>query len=125
MNKVARGSTIRRRKAMRYGQSGSVTIRQAVSLTPVTGSLFDLSAGGCLVWADVVCSFDPSDYLEMSLHCGDMTFRVMGSVRHTSEEGRLLGIEFQRMIPRDAAGLQQFIQKLQAAALREQTLSSL
>jgi c-di-GMP-binding flagellar brake protein YcgR len=115
-------TVIRRRKAMRYGQSGSVTIRRAVSLPPITGSLFDLSAGGCLVWADCVCSFDPAEYLEMNLHCGDLTFRVMGSVRHTSEKGRLLGIEFQRMIPRDAAELQQFIQELRAAALRAQAL---
>jgi c-di-GMP-binding flagellar brake protein YcgR len=124
MNKSAGGAPIRRRKAMRYGQSGLVTIRRARSLPPVTGSLFDLSAGGCLVWADAICSFDPSEFLEMNLRCGVLTFRVMGSVRHISEGGRLLGIEFQRMIPRDAAELQLFIQELQAAALRAQKLPS-
>ncbi len=115
-------TVIRRRKAQRFGQSGSVTIRRAVSAPHVTGSLFDLSAGGCLVWADRVCSFDPSEFLEMHLRCGELTFRVMGSVRHTSEKGRLLGIEFERLTPRDEAELQRFIEELQAAALRAQSL---
>ena len=113
---------IRRRKAMRYGQSGSVTIRRAVSLPPVTGSLFDLSSGGCLIWMDRVCQFDPSEFLEINLRCGKLTFRVMSSVRHVSEKGRLLGIEFQRLSAPDAAELERFIQTLQAAALKAQAL---
>jgi c-di-GMP-binding flagellar brake protein YcgR len=115
-------TVIRRRKTRRYGQSGSVTIRPAISAPLLTGSLFDLSAGGCLVWADRICSFDPSEFLEMNLHCGELTFRVMGSVRHVSEKGRLLGIEFQRLSPRDAAELDQFIRELQNAAIRAQAL---
>jgi c-di-GMP-binding flagellar brake protein YcgR len=115
-------TVIRRRKARRYGQSGSVTIRRAISAPLLTGSLFDLSTGGCLVWADRVCSFDASEFLEMTLHCGDLAFRVMGSVRHISERGRLLGVEFQRLTARDAAQLERFIQELQAAALRSEAL---
>jgi c-di-GMP-binding flagellar brake protein YcgR len=115
-------TVIRRRKARRYGQSGSVTIRPAISAPLITGSLFDLSTGGCLVWADRVCTFDPSQFLEMTLHCGNLAFRVMGSVRHVSEKGRLLGVEFQRLTPRDAAELERFIHELQAAALRAESL---
>jgi c-di-GMP-binding flagellar brake protein YcgR len=121
MEKVA---VIRRRKARRFGQSGSITIRQAVSAPLLTGSLFDLSDGGCLIWADRVCSFDPAEFLEMHLRCGELTFRVMGSVRHTSEKGRLLGIEFQRLSPRDAAELTRFIQELQRAALAAEALAA-
>ncbi len=113
---------IRRRKARRFGQSGSVTIRRAVSLPPVTGSLFDLSQGGCLIWADRICHFDPSEFLEINLRCGDSTFRVMGSVRHISERGRLLGVEFQRLSPRDAAELDRFLSELQQAALLAESL---
>ena len=121
MEKVA---VIRRRKARRYGQSGSVTIRRAISLPPLTGSLFDLSTGGCLIWADRVCHFDPAEFLEMNFLCGELTFRVMGSVRHTSEKGRLLGIEFQRLAPQDAAELERFIRRLQEETLRAQALPS-
>lgn len=109
---------IRRRKARRYAQSGSITIRRTLSLPPLNGSLFDLSAGGCLVWADRACLFDPSEFLELNLRCGEVTFRVMGSVRHISEKGRLLGIEFQRLSPRDAAELEAFIEQLQEASVR-------
>jgi len=119
MDKV---TVIRRRKTRRYGQSGSVTIRHAVSAPPLTGSLFDLSSGGCLVWVDRVCSFDPAEFLELTLRCGELTFRVMGSVRHITERGRLLGIEFERLSPRDAFELERFIEKLQAAALQAQSL---
>jgi hypothetical protein len=74
------------------------------------------------MWADRVCSFDPAEFLEMTLQCGELTFRVMGSVRHISEKGRLLGIEFQRLIPRDAVELERFIQELQRAALEAEAL---
>jgi c-di-GMP-binding flagellar brake protein YcgR len=117
-------TVIRRRKTRRYGQSGSVTIRRSVSLPQLTGSLFDLSLGGCLVWADRVCQFDPSEFLEMNLRCGELGFRVMGSVRHSSERGRLLGIEFQRLSPRDSEELGRFIEELQAAAARSGALAS-
>jgi len=115
---------IRRRKAKRYGQGGAVTLRRAVSAPALNGSLFDLSSGGCLVWADRSTRFDPAELIEIKLQSDSLIFRVMGSVRHISEKGRLLGIEFQRLGAKDTRDLELFITQLQAAADRENGLAN-
>lgn len=116
---------IRRRKTKRYGKSGAVTLRRAISAPLITGSLFDLSMGGCLIWVDQCCQIDASELIEVKLQSEKLTFRVMGSVRHTSEAGRLLGIQFHRLGVKDALELEQIILQIQAAASQENLMECL
>jgi len=115
---------IRRRMARRYGKNGSITLRRVVSAPVITGSLFDLSLGGCLIWLDWEATFDPSEMIEVRLQTDDVTLRVMGSVRHTAEENRLIGVEFVHLPAQDARDLEQFIAKLETAADREALLTA-
>ena len=64
-----------------------------------------------------------SELIEVKLQSDPLTLRVMGSVRHTSEAGRLLGIEFQRLSIKDGLELEQLILVMQAAADRENALA--
>ena len=116
-------AALERRKHKRFGISGKVTVRRVLSGSGIKGSLFDLSVGGCLIWigADVDCT--PLDMIEVRLHCRPLAFRVLGAIRNTSEHGRILGIEFHRLSPRDAIDLAAFIASLQAAADRENDAS--
>jgi c-di-GMP-binding flagellar brake protein YcgR len=113
---------IRRRRHQRYGQSGSITIRRAISGPSLSGFLFDISVGGCLVWMSRSVFFNPADVIELRLQADTLSFRVMGYVRNTGEGGRQLGIEFHRLSPQDERNLEDFIARLQACAEREAAL---
>jgi c-di-GMP-binding flagellar brake protein YcgR len=115
---------IRRRSAKRYGKNGSVTLRRDVNSLVITGSLFDLSTGGCLVWLDWPVIFTPTEFVEVKLQTDDVTFRLMGTIRHTSEEDRLIGVEFLRIPQKEREYLEQFIVALLASVDQEEELSA-
>ena len=111
--------SLRRRRHKRYGQNGVVTVRLALSGPGLSGSLFDISIGGCLVWMDHEVPFSSTDIVEVRLQCDSLNFRVLGSLRHTGDHSRILGLEFHRLSSKDTADLSDFIDRLQAAADRE------
>ncbi len=110
---------IRRRRHKRYGQNGHVTLRRVITGPNLEGDLFDISLGGCLIWLETPVRFQPHDLIEVKLQSGSLILRVMGSVRYTSEAGRILGIEFQRLPIQETVALEAFIQELEAAAALE------
>jgi hypothetical protein len=67
MSSPSQTEIIRRRKSKRYGQGGAVTVRRGRTTRPITGSLFDLSTGGCLIWADWFCDFHSTELIEIKL----------------------------------------------------------
>jgi c-di-GMP-binding flagellar brake protein YcgR len=113
---------LRRRRHKRYGHNGTITLCRIPTGPVVLGDLFDLSAGGCLVWTETAVRFNPSDIIEVKLQAGYLVFRVMGSVRYTSEAGRLLGVEFQHLGLKESVALDHFIHELEAAADLENSL---
>ena len=113
---------VRRRRHKRYGQNGHVTMRRVITGPNLEGDLFDISLGGCLIWLDIPVRFQASDFVEVKLQAGPLTLRVMGSVRYTSEAGRILGIEFQRLPINETVALGEFVQDLEAAAALESAL---
>ena len=115
----ARRPGLRRRKYRRYGQSGVITVRLALSGPTLCGSLFDISIGGCLVWMESEVPFTSTDIVEVRLQCDSLSFRVLGSVRHQGDHARILGIEFHRLNPKITTDLSDFIDRLEAAADRE------
>ncbi len=114
-----RRPSLRRRRHNRYGQSGVVNVRLALSGPSLSGSLFDISVGGCLVWMDQEVQFSSTDVVEVRLQCETLGFRVLGLVRHTGDQSRILGIEFHRLNVTDTAALCDFIGRLEAAADQE------
>jgi hypothetical protein len=109
----------RRRRHPRFGKRGTATLRRAVSEPACTGSLFDLSLGGCLIWLDAPLPFNPADLLEIKLETESLSLRLMGSMRYTEEDGRLLGMEFQPLLTRECADLEAFLVTLEAAAANQ------
>jgi hypothetical protein len=112
---------LRRRRHKRYGQRGTISLRWIVSGPRVSGSTFDLSAKGALIWLNKPVFFDPAEVVEVRLQLDALSFRALGFVRHTSEEGHLLGVEFHRLNPQDAAELDEFIKALDAQTDLEKT----
>lgn len=109
-------AALRRRRSQRYGKNGIVHVRLAMSGPTLTGSLFDIGIGGCLVWMDTDFPFNSNDIVEIRLTCDALSLRVLGAVRHTSDEARTLGIEFHRLNPKLSAELADFLEKLEASA---------
>jgi len=121
---MRKGIPVRRRTAKRYGKSGSVALRRVVSAPLLTGSLFDLSTGGCLIWLDCECAFEAAELIEVKLQTDDVTFRVMGSVRHSGEDDRLIGVEFLDLPVKEKQELDRFVARLQASADAENALAA-
>ncbi len=113
-----------RRKHKRFGQSGAVTMRRIASGPHLTGALFEISTGGCLIWTDWLTPFEPAELIEVRLQVGPLGLRVMGDIRHVSEEGRLLGVEFHRLAEKQLLDLQHFILELEASMERENLTAS-
>ena len=88
---------LRRRRHKRYGSNGEILLRSVVSGPTYAADLFDISYGGCLVWLSKAIPFSLDTVVEVRLSAGDLAFRVMGTVRHSSENGRVAGIEFLRL----------------------------
>ncbi len=110
-----------RRRHPRYGQSGSVQLRRMVTGPVFHGTLFEIAQGGCLVWMDAVIEADPADVVELRLSCGSETFRVLGTIRYLEEDGRLLGIAFERLTAGDLLSLDILMRRLQVAENAERT----
>jgi len=110
---------LRRRKHKRYGQRGTIALRWIVSGPLISGETFDLSAKGALIWLNKPIFFDPAEVVEVRLQLDALSFRALGFVRHTSEEGHLLGVEFHRLNEQDTAELAEFIKALDAATKLE------
>jgi hypothetical protein len=108
-----------RRRHKRYGKRGTISLRWIVSGPVVSGSTFDLSAKGALIWLDQPTFFDPAEVVEVRVQLDSLSFRALGFVRHTSEEGHLLGVEFHRLNPRDSEELDAFIKALEGATTLE------
>ncbi len=109
-------SSLRRRRHQRYGQNGLITVRLALSGPTLSGSIFDISVAGCLAWMDAEVPFQSTDIVEVRLEAASLSFRVLASIRHTSDHARILGLEFHRLNPKDTAELNAFIEKLEALA---------
>ena len=114
-----------RRRHPRYGQSGSVQLRRMVTGPVFSGTLFEIAAGGCLVWMDDEMEADPADVVELRLSCGTEHFRVLGTIRYTEENGRLLGVAFERLNTGDRLSLEILTRRLQAAESAERTGESM
>ena len=124
MDRMGEANDLRRRRHKRFGRSGSVSMRRMVSGPTLTGDLFDVSVGGCLVWTDDEHPFALSELIEIGLNAQPLVMRVMGTVRYQCEQGRLLGIEFWRLSQKETWDLQQFMRVLQANADAENRLSA-
>jgi c-di-GMP-binding flagellar brake protein YcgR len=114
---------IRRRTSRRYGKNGTVAIRRVVTEPHITGSLFDLSVGGALIWLDDKLDITPPEYVEVKLQTDNASFRLMGTIRHISEANRLIGVEFLKLPVKESEELARFIAALEAAAAIENSTS--
>jgi c-di-GMP-binding flagellar brake protein YcgR len=105
-------SALRQRRFKRYGVIGSVTLRRKITGPPLIGTAYDLSLGGCLLWTGDQTAIHAADMIEVTLSCRSLSFRSLGHVSYTSEEGRLLGIEFHRLNSQASSDLAAFIADL-------------
>jgi hypothetical protein len=105
-----------RRRFPRYENHGEITIRRVLSGPNLTGTLRDLSLQGCLIGLDQPVQLNPSDVIELKLRTNPLAFRVMGFVRHASQDGRIAGLEFHRVGEKDAIELASFIANLQGTS---------
>ncbi len=103
-----------RRKHPRYEHYAEITLRQAVTGPHLTGNLRDISFEGCLIQVDAPIKLRLSDVIELKVRSSPSAVRLMGFVRHTSEDGSIAGLEFFRIGERDSHNLNDFLSALAA-----------
>ena len=101
-----------RRKHPRYQHQAEITLRQAVTGPHLTGTLRDISLEGCLIQVDAPIKLRLSDVIELKVRSSPSAVRLMGFVRHTSEDGCIAGLEFFRIGERDSQNLNNFLSTL-------------
>jgi hypothetical protein len=86
-----------RRKDRRYNCSGRVRIWHAESGVYLSGSIVNLSMGGCLLQVPTPGHFDLEAIVEASFQSSYLAFRTMGSVRRVDPKSSLLGLQYQNL----------------------------
>ena len=86
-----------RRKDRRYNCSGRARIWHAESEIYLTGSIVNLSMGGCLLQVHSADHFDRDAIVEASFQSSYLAFRTLGSVRNVDPIRGLLGLQYQNL----------------------------
>jgi len=83
------------RQYTRQSYSGRAVLTQLGSRGFQVGAIEDLSAGGCLIRMEQPLALALGESLEITLQSRYLTLRARGSICHSREEGRLVGICFE------------------------------
>ena len=83
-----------RRKDRRYNSGGRVRIWQTDSGLYLSGSIVDLSMGGCLLRVQAPGNLALDSVVEVSFQSSYLAFRTMGSVRRVDAKSKLIGISY-------------------------------
>jgi hypothetical protein len=86
-----------RRKDRRYNCSGRARIWHPESSVYLSGSIVNLSMGGCLLQVPTPGHFDLDAIVEASFQSSYLAFRTMGSVRRIDPKSSLLGLQYQNL----------------------------
>jgi hypothetical protein len=89
-----------RRKYKRYHHPAKAMICWGLEGRCVSGSIVDLSTGGCLVRLEVENDLKVGETVEIQLESSYLAFQAFGLIRRTEQHGCLLGISFQRVSKR-------------------------
>ncbi len=93
---MGRAEGSERRKHRRYHHPAKAMVSWGVKGRCVSGSVVDLSTGGCLVRLEAENDLQVGDTIEINLESSYLSFQAFGLVRRTEQKGSLLGISFQR-----------------------------
>ena len=109
-----------RRTSHRYGVGGKVKIfGQGLSPT-LTGSILDLSLGGCLLQVDAEFYLAQDSEVELTIQSKGTSFRVKGEVKLRGRSTNPVGIAFATMTERVREDIAYLIGELAEADLRSQ-----
>jgi hypothetical protein len=86
-----------RRRDRRYNCSGRARIWSAESEVYLSGSIVNLSMGGCLLQVPTPDHFTLDAIVEASFQSSYLAFRTLGSVRRVDPVGGLLGLQYQNL----------------------------
>ena len=85
-----------RRRHRRYHHPATAAICWGDLGEQGTGSIADLSTGGCQVAMERENGLRVGDTIEINLESSYLSFQAFGLVRRVAQNGRVLGISFQR-----------------------------
>jgi hypothetical protein len=86
-----------RRQHPRYEYSGRVILGPVDSHFHQSGTIVDLSAGGCLIRLQRPASFALRSILEMNFQAGYHSFRATGTTTRHEEDDHLIAVKFQKI----------------------------
>ncbi len=105
-----------RREYPRYACPGRVTLGVVNSLAHQSGTIVDLSGGGCLVRLQNPANFEAHATLDLNFQAGYHSFRATGTTSRHDESGCLIAILFDKVNIRGRIGLLALLTHLEGSS---------
>lgn len=115
--------SVENRQAKRYRYQADATVRRLELPDTLSGRILDLSARGCLLRLPNLSDFAVDSLVDVCVNSNAVTFRALGSVRHCSQNRRLIGLSFVNLTRRGQLDLIELIAELEASEHSGQSLT--
>jgi c-di-GMP-binding flagellar brake protein YcgR len=115
--------SVENRQAKRYRYQADAAVRRLELPDTLPGRILDLSARGCLLRLPNLADFAVDSLVDVCVNSSAVTFRALGSVRHCSQNRRLIGLAFVNLSRRGQVDLLDLIAELEAAEQAGQSLA--